>query len=62
LAGRLDDLSGGDSLDPAAGEQALGLVEQAIAGADGGGGRGQPPSGSSALVGITLTSMPSGTG
>ena len=62
LLGGLGDLAGGDAFDAAPGEEALGFVEQSLAGADGDGGRGQLSSGSSALVGITLTSRPSGSG
>jgi hypothetical protein len=62
LLGGLGDLAGGDAFDAAAGEEALGFVEESLACADGDGSRGQLSSGSSALVGITLTSRPSGSG
>jgi hypothetical protein len=62
LLGGLGDLAGGYAFDAAPGEEALGFVEQSLAGADGEGSRGQLSSGSSALVGITLTSRPSGSG
>jgi hypothetical protein len=62
LLGGLGDLAGGDAFDAAPGEEALGFVEESLAGADGEGSRGQLSSGSSALVGITLTSRPSGSG